>query len=235
MTATYKDVALNTNIGSFNIHYVEAGDTSKPTLLLLHGFPSSSTQFRNLIPLLSDAYHILAPDLPGFGLTTYPTDMAFTFDNLAAAISAYLDALRISSFSMYIFDYGAPTGLRVALQRPQAVKAIISQNGNAYEAGFGKDFWKLIFDLWESGNAQKERDTVRDNVLTLNTTRYQYEAGVPPSDIPLIDPALTYYSDYNANIAGRDNQERQLDLFYDYRTNPKELYPKVHEYLKKSQ
>lgn len=226
---------MATGLGVFNIHYVEAGNTDLPTLLLLHGFPSSSTQFRDLVPMLSNSYHILAPDLPGFGLTTSPENMIYTFDNLTAAISAWLAALNVTSYAIYMFDYGAPTGLRLALQNPTATKAIISQNGNAYDAGFGRPFWKPIMDLWESGNAQANRDFLRDNVLSLATTRYQYEAGVPPPDLQLVDPALTYYSDFHMNLDGKENQERQLDLFYDYRINPQQLYPKVHEYFRQKQ
>ena len=202
--------------------------------LLLHGFPSSSTQFRNLIPLLSQRYHILAPDLPGFGLTTVPEDFAYTFDNLAAVTSAWIAALALPSFALYIFDYGAPVGLRIALQRPDKVKAIISQNGNAYDEGFGKDFWAPIFALWESSNAEPNREMLQDNILTLPTTKFQYVAGVPTADLPWIDPALTYHHDYLSNLTGEANAKHQLDLFYDYRNNVKQ-YPQFQEYFRKSQ
>src|SRR4051812_45041608 len=122
-----------------NIFYREAGHKDAPVILLLHGFPSSSHQYRNLIPHLSQKYHVLAPDLPGFGFTEVPEnrDYLYTFENLATSIEAFLDTLKVEKFSVYTFDYGAPTGFRIALRRPDAVQAIISQNGNAYEEGLG--------------------------------------------------------------------------------------------------
>ncbi len=219
-------------LGEFEVNYIEAGSPTKPTLLLLHGFPSSTTQYRDLIPLLSNSYHILAPDLPGFGLTKSPADMKFTFDNLAAAISAWLTALEVTSYAVYIFDYGAPVAHRLALQNPSSIKAIISQNGNSYEAGFGHPFWDPIEALWKSGNGAAEREVLRENVLILPTTKFQYVAGVPEADLCLINP-VQYTTDYTMNLAGKENQEHQLDLFYDYRTNV-ELYPKVQEYFRTS-
>lgn len=218
---------------TIGINYVEAGDTNLPTVLLLHGFPSDISQFRDLIPMLSNDYHVLAPDLPGFGLTTYPEDFVFTFDNLARAIRAWLTALKINSYAMYIFDYGAPVGLRLALEKPDEVKSIIAQNGNAYDAGFGHPFWDPIEVLWASENGQAARDQLRSTVLTLEITNYQYTAGVPDDDKSLINMDQPR-TDYLANIAGKKNQENQLDLFYDYRTN-KAMYPKFHEYFRKSQ
>lgn len=169
MTTTYKDIEVQ----AINIHYVEAGEPSKPTILLLHGFPSDSNQFRDLIPLLSQDYHILAPDLPGFGLTASPPDFKYTFENMAFVIGAWLDELKVM-YAMYIFDYGAPVGLRLALRNPSHVKAIISQNGNAYDEGFGQDFWAPLQALWKSGNAKKERQVLIDNALTLEFTKWQY-------------------------------------------------------------
>lgn len=219
--------------GTVIVHYLEVGQISLPTLLLLHGFPSSSNQFRELAPLLAQKYHIIAPDLPGFGLTTYPKDFVFTFDNLANVIAGFIAALDVSNYAMYIFDYGAPVGLRLALSQPQSVKAIVSQNGNAYDAGFGQDFWAPIFNLWNTSNSQAARETLRDNVLTLDTTKYQYTAGVPADDLELINPVAPRL-DFLENIQGKANQEHQLDLFYDYRTNPV-VYPEFHEYFRKSQ
>ena len=215
------------------ISYVEAGATHFPTLLLLHGFPSSSNQFRNLIPYLSSTHHIIAPDLPGFGLTTTPAGYTFTFDNLAATIAAFLVSLNLAKYSMYIFDYGAPVGLRLALQKPEAVTAIISQNGNAYVEGFGHPFWDPIFALANSSNSATEREYLRNNYLTLEATVSQYTTGVPASDLSLIDPAAFTY-DFLVNLEGAEKQNIQLDLFYDYRTNaPK--YPAMQEYFRKSQ
>ncbi|QIW97521.1 hypothetical protein AMS68_003039 [Peltaster fructicola] len=231
MALTFHNLTV---IESFNVHYLEAGAKSLPTLLLLHGFPASSNQFKTLAPLLAHKYHVVAPDYPGFGLTTYPDDFVFTFDNIAGVIAAFISALQISTYALYIFDYGAPVGLRIALQQPQAVKAIISQNGNAYDAGFGQDFWAPIFNLWNTSNSQAARDVIAQGVLSLSTTKAQYTTGVPASDldqVDLIDPTL----DYLLNLQGTANQEHQLDLFYDYRTNPRIYYPKFHEYFRKTQ
>lgn len=224
--------ALAVSDGS-NISYVEAGASHLPPLLLLHGFPSSSNQFRNFIPLLSSSYHIIAPDLPGFGHTTTPASYTFTFDNLAATISAFLVALNVAKYSIYIFDYGAPVGLRLALQKPEAVSAIISQNGNAYVEGFGRPFWDPIFALQNSFNSAADREFLRNNYLTLDGTKMQYTTGVPASDLSLIDPTAYTY-DYLVNLVGTEKQNHQLDLFYDYRTNAP-MYPTIHEYFRKSQ
>jgi pimeloyl-ACP methyl ester carboxylesterase len=230
---TYHDLPLSTSFGEVSVHYIEAGDPSLPTMILYAGFPSSSTQYRNLVPLLSDSYHILGPDFPGFGLTTVPDNFVYTFDNLAAVTDAWLEALKLKSYAIYIFDYGAPVGLRLATKHPEQVKAIVSQNGNAYKAGFGEDFWAPIFNLWKSSNSREARDVLRDNVLTLGITKYQYEANLPAEDLKLIDPAATYHSDFKFNVQGKVNQEHQLDLFYDYRTNV-DLYPKWQQYFRDS-
>lgn len=231
---TYHNVSVSpSGLGDFNINYIEAGSKDHPTVLLLHGFPSSSNQFRDLIPLISNEYHVLAPDLPGYGLTESPKDLKYTFDNLTAAISAWLVALKITKYAVYIFDYGAPVGLRLMMQNPDHVKAIISQNGNAYNEGFGHPFWDPIEKLWSTSNGEEERTWLRENYLSLPPTKYQYTEGFAKDDLPLVNP-LAWHTDYNFNLKGKENQERQLDLFYDYRTNP-DIYPKVHEYFKKSQ
>jgi pimeloyl-ACP methyl ester carboxylesterase len=164
------------------IFYRHAGSPSAPTILLLHGFPSSSHMFRNLIPLLATKYHVVAPDLPGYGFTVVPAERnyAYTFANFATTIGAFLDALGIERFAVYIFDYGAPTGLRLALRRPEAVAAIISQNGNAYDEGFGKEFWAPIEKLWASG-AREDRDALRP-ALELGVTKWQYTHGNPKDE-----------------------------------------------------
>ncbi|KAK3674570.1 hypothetical protein LTR78_005656 [Recurvomyces mirabilis] len=233
LAATYHDLEVSTSLGNATVHYAEAGNKSEPTLVLLHGFPSSSTQYRDFIPLMADKYHILAPDLPGFGLTKVPSNFQYTFDNITTVISAWLMALGVTSYAPYLFDYGAPVGFRLALENPAAVKAIITQNGNAYDAGFGQDFWKPIFDLWNTSNSQEVREVLRENILTQATTNYQYYQGVPEQDRALVDPEQPV-RDYLQNLAGEANQEHQLDLFYDYRTNP-EMYPKWHEYMRHSQ
>ncbi|KAG7005666.1 hypothetical protein G7Y79_00018g044730 [Physcia stellaris] len=215
-----------------NIAYVEAGASNLPPLLLLHGFPSSTNQFRDLIPLLSSTHHILAPDLPGFGLTTTPANYTFTFASITDTISLFLAALNWTNYAVYIFDYGAPIALRLALEQPDAIRAIVTQNGNAYVEGFGHPFWDPIMALWENPTPAA-RALLRDNVLTLNTTRYQYTAGVPSADLPLINPT-TYTLDYLQNLYTPTQKDHQLDLLYDYRTNV-DLYPRFHEYFRKSQ
>ena len=227
---TYHSIAVD---GGVNVSYAEAGAASALTVLLLHGFPSSSNQYRNLIPLLADKYHVLAPDYPGFGTTTYPADYKFDFAAFTNTISAFLQALNITSYAIYIFDYGAPVGLRLALQDPDAVKAIISQNGNAYIEGFGHPFWDPIFQLWKSGNASSDREVLRENGLTLEATKAQYTIGFPDKDLPLVDP-VSYHYDYLANLQGKANQDRQIDIFYDYRTNV-DLYPRFQEYFRERQ
>ncbi|KAK5172798.1 uncharacterized protein LTR77_002918 [Saxophila tyrrhenica] len=233
LAPTYHDVEISTKLGDATVHYIEAGDKSKPVLLLLMGFPSSSTHYRDFIPLMADQYHVLAPDFPGFGLTKVQGDFVYSFDNLATVISAWLEKMGVTSYASYIFDYGSPIGFRLALEKPSAVKAIITQNGNAYDEGFGQDFWAPIFNLWDTENSQEARDIVRDSVLTQATTTYQYYMGVPDADKHLVDPEQPI-RDYLQNVAGKENQEHQLDLFYDYRNN-KAAYPKWHKYLEESQ
>jgi pimeloyl-ACP methyl ester carboxylesterase len=156
-----------------DIFYRSAGPIEAPVILLLHGFPSSSHQFRNLIPILSKKYRVIAPDLPGFGFTEVPPSRqySYTFANLALSIEGFLDALSIKKFSVYIFDYGAPVALRIALHRPDAIQAILTQNGNAYMEGFGADFWAPVQAYWTSGSLS-DRQFLRENVLTLEGTKY---------------------------------------------------------------
>lgn len=227
---TYRNLAVE---GGVSLHYFEAGSRKLPTLVLLHGFPSSSAQFRDLAPLLSEQFHIIAPDFPGYGLTTAPADFAYTFDNLAGVTVALLATLQIDTYAMYVFDYGAAVGWRLALNKPSAVKAIISQNGNAYNEGFGQPFWKPIMESWTTSNSAPAREWLRNNYLTLDATKMQYTAGFPDTDMPLINPS-DWTLDYLQNEQGFGNQERQLDLFYDYRRNV-DSYPAVHEYFRKSQ
>ncbi|KAF8937589.1 Alpha/Beta hydrolase protein [Dissophora ornata] len=214
------------------VFYRESGDKSRPTILLLHGFPSSSFQYRNLITHLAPKYHIIAPDLPGFGFTEVPDSLAFkyTFANLATIIGAFLDILSITRFSVYVFDYGAPTGFRLALQRPDAVTAIITQNGNAYNAGLG-DFWAPVKAYWAEPTNSEKRDVLRTAALTPEFTKAQYYMGEADPD-NTVDPA-TYTLDW-ALMSRPGNLDIQLDLFLDYGTNVT-LYPQFHEYFRKSQ
>jgi pimeloyl-ACP methyl ester carboxylesterase len=182
-----------------------------------------------LIPLLAVKYRVIAPDLPGFGFTEAPSAFSYTFDNLAAAVAEFLDELCISKFIMYIFDYGAPTGLKLALERPDAVQAIISQNGNAYLEGFG-DVWGPIQELWASKNTSEDRRKVENAMLTFEATKFQYEHGTP--DVNRIAPE-SYHLDY-ALLERPGNKEIQLDLFMDYRNNISQ-YDDFHHYFRASQ
>ncbi len=213
-----------------DIFYRTAGPADAPVVVLLHGFPSSSHMFRNLIPLLATRYRVVAPDLPGFGFTTVPADRnyTYTFDSLKQTFTAFIDALSISRFALYIFDYGAPTGLRFALDRPSAIAALVSQNGNAYAAGLGQPFWGQIEKLWASGGAQADRDALRP-LLELDATRWQYHNGHPrPETVP---PEAIYLD--QALLDRQGNKEIQLDLFQDYGSNVT-LYPDFQEYLRSS-
>ncbi|KIW20162.1 hypothetical protein PV08_00737 [Exophiala spinifera] len=217
------------------VFYREAGSSSNPTILLLHGFPASSFQYRNLMLILGEKYHVLAPDLPGFGFTEIPENLNFkyTFANIATTIGSFLDVLKISKFAVYVFDYGAPTGFRLALERPEAITAIISQNGNAYEEGL-QSFWDPLRQLWATSDPEQEkkiRQAVSEAVLSFEATKSQYLHGEP--DAEKIDDPVTYHIDY-ALMSRPGNKEIQLDLFKDYGTNVV-LYPKFQEYLRTSQ
>ena len=211
------------------VFYRSAGDASAPVVLLLHGFPTSSFMFRDLIPRLADQYRVIAPDLPGFGFTQVPEGRkyVYSFDRLASTIEAFTDALSLSRYAIYVFDYGAPTGFRLAMRRPERVTAIISQNGNAYEEGLG-DAWGPIRTYW-SAPTEANRDVLRQNILTLETTKWQYTHGVANPD----SVAPEGYTLDTALLERPGNKEIQLDLFLDYASNVK-LYPKFQQYFRKS-
>ncbi|KIX94257.1 uncharacterized protein Z520_09967 [Fonsecaea multimorphosa CBS 102226] len=217
------------------VFYREAGSSSNPTILLLHGFPSSSNQYRKLIPILAEKYHVVAPDLPGFGFTEVPAALNFkyTFANIATTIGSFLDVLKIQKFAVYVFDYGAPTGFRLALERPEAITAIISQNGNAYEEGLSS-FWDPLRKLWASDAGSDEekqlREMVSGAVLSFDATKGQYLNGEPEAE--KIDDPATYHLDY-ALMCRPGNKEIQLDLFRDYASNVA-LYPKFQAYMRES-
>jgi pimeloyl-ACP methyl ester carboxylesterase len=211
------------------VFYRVAGDAAAPVLLLLHGFPTSSFMFRDLILRLADCYRVIAPDLPGFGFTEIPEKRKYTysFDALANTVQAFTDALSLNRYAIYVFDYGAPTGFRLAMGRPERITAIISQNGNAYEEGLG-DAWGPIRTYW-SAPTSENREVIRKNILNLEGTRWQYTHGVAnPESVPpesyTLDTAL---------LERPGNKDTQLDLFLDYASNVK-LYPKFQEYLRKS-
>jgi pimeloyl-ACP methyl ester carboxylesterase len=210
------------------VFYREAGDPNAPVVLLLHGFPASSFQYRELIPRLADRYRVIAPDLPGFGFTEVPADRnyVYTFDALAKTIEAFTDALNLKKYALYIFDYGAPTGLRLAMAHPERVTAIVSQNGNAYEEGLG-DAWAPLRRYWSDPSAEN-RNTIR-GALTAEGMRREYSVGMPNSDVV----APESYTLDAALLARPGNVEIQLDLFLDYANNVK-LYPKFQEYFRTS-
>ena len=212
------------------IFYRAAGDVAAPVLLLLHGFPTSSFMFCDLIPRLADEYRVIAPDLPGFGFTEVPEKRKYTysFDALAKTIDAFTDALGLDRYAIYVFDYGAPTGLRLAMAHPKRVTAIISQNGNAYEEGLG-DAWGPIRTYWSEPTAEN-REVLRQNILTPEATRWQYTHGVANPD----SVAPEGYTLDTALMERPGNKEIQLDLFLDYASNVR-LYPKFQEYFRKSQ
>jgi pimeloyl-ACP methyl ester carboxylesterase len=212
------------------IFYRCAGDPSAPVILLLHGYPTSSFMFRELIPRLADRYRVIAPDLPGFGFTEVPVERqyTYTFDALALTIEAFTEALKIKRYAIYVFDYGAPTGFRLAMAHPERVTAIVSQNGNAYEEGLG-DAWGPIRKYW-AYPTEENRDVIRKNVLTLAGTKWQYTHGVA---IPESVAPESYTLDM-ALMERPGNTEIQLDLFLNYASNVK-LYPKFQEYFRQSQ
>lgn len=219
-----------------DVHWASAGPADAPVVLLLHGYPTSSAQFRKLIPLLAGRYRVIAPDLPGFGFTKPVPGAKPSFDAIAEVVIQLLDALSITTFAMYVFDYGAPTGFRIALQRPEAVKAIISQNGNVYEEGLDMGFWGPLDRLWKTPEGTPEFSAQFTELLDahgLEQVKWQYISGVPTGRLPLIDPT-SYALDYHLNLKTLGQQEYQTQLFYDYRTNVAS-YPKWQEYLRTKQ
>jgi pimeloyl-ACP methyl ester carboxylesterase len=214
------------DVGGFNMFYREAGPVGAPKLLLLHGFPSSGHMFRDLIPKLADRFHIVAPDLPGFGQSDLPdrSQFAYTFENIANVISRFTEQIGFDRFAVYVFDYGAPTGFRLALAHPERITAIISQNGNAYEEGLS-DGWNPIRAYWQDASPAN-REALRA-LLTREATIWQYTHGVP--DASAVSPDGYSLDDYYMNRPGA--HEIQLDLFRDYRSNVA-LYPAFQEYFR---
>ena len=219
---TYQYATVN----GTRIFYREAGPKDAPSILLLHGFPTSSHMYRNLIPLLAEQFHIVAPDLPGFGFSDAPDRAKFkyTFENIAKTIGTFTEQIGLNRFAIYVFDYGAPVGLRLALAHPERITAIISQNGNAYEEGLSQG-WNPIQKYWNEPTEQN-RAALRD-FLTPEATRSQYEYGV--SDPTQIAPES--FTLDSALLARKGNDEIQLDLFLDYASNVA-LYPTFQEYFR---
>jgi pimeloyl-ACP methyl ester carboxylesterase len=215
-------------VGGLNLFYRETGDPQKPTVLLLHGFPTSSHMFRNLIPQLAGDFHVVAPDLPGFGFSDAPGHDVFqyTFENVAKVMGDFVEQIGLKKFAIYIFDYGAPTGLRIALRFPERISAIITQNGNAYVDGLSKD-WAPVQAYWEKPT-QENRDALR-KLQTLDTTRWQYYHGVTNPEQRIAPEAILL----DQTLLDRpQSAEIQLDLIGDYKTNV-ELYPKFQEFFRK--
>jgi pimeloyl-ACP methyl ester carboxylesterase len=215
-----------TKIDGVDIFYREAGPKDAPTLLLLHGFPTSSQMFRGLIPLLADKYHVIAPDYPGYGYSDMPdrSKFAYTFDNCADIVDKLMRQMAVSRYALYVMDYGAPVGFRLAAKNPEKVTALIIQNGNAYDEGL-LGFWDPIKAYWKTG-ATKQREALRF-LTQAKATFWQYTNGVP--DISLVSPDARTVDQALMDRPG--NAEIQLDMLYDYRSNPP-LYPKWQAYFR---
>ncbi len=247
-TITYRTVSID----NVDIFYREAGDPGRPTLLLLHGFPTSSHMFRNLIPALADKYHVVAPDYPGYGFSSMPAvdEFDYSFDNMARIIEKFTDEIGLDRFSLYMMDYGAPIGFRIATSRPERIETLIIQNGNAYLEGIDNNFWEPIQAYWKDRKAvnkgldndwwknvkaaYKKPEMTNDEALrfltTLGATKWQYTNGVP--DVAAVSP--DNWGHVQPLLDREGNQEIQLQMFYSYGSNPP-LYPAWQEYLRTHQ
>lgn len=221
-TVTYRKV----DVDGINIFYRESGPKDGPTILLLHGFPTAGHMFRDLIPRLADRFHLVAPDLPAFGQSDMPARGAFTytFENIANTIDRFTEVIGLARFAMYVFDYGAPVGFRLAVRRPDRITAIISQNGNAYEEGLSEG-WNPIRAYWQEPSASN-RDALR-SFLAPDTTRWQYTHGVP--DVTAVSPDGYSLDNFYLGRPGAD--EIQLDLLGDYKSNVA-IYPTFQNYFR---
>lgn len=215
-------------VNGVEIFYREAGPQDAPVLLLLHGFPTSSQMFRDLIPLLSRKLRVIAPDYPGYGYSDMPdrAEFAYTFENYASLVDDFTRQIGLDRFALYVMDYGAPVGFRLAVKNPERVTAFVVQNGNAYEEGFGHPFWDGIMAYWKSGETA-EREAIRW-LTTMKATYWQYTNGF--HDLSLVSPDAWTLDQALLDRPGND--EIQLDLLYDYRTNVP-LYPSWHAYFSK--
>jgi pimeloyl-ACP methyl ester carboxylesterase len=213
------------DVAGLDVFYREAGDPDRPSVLLLHGFPSSSHMFRRLISRLSDRFHCVAPDLPGFGYTPAPPagEFAYTFEHLASVLAGFVDAVGLARFSLYVFDFGAPIGLRLAAAQPARIEALIVQNGNLYTEGLS-DQTQPLQAYWRDRNGNEQ--AIR-GLLSADTTKFQYVHGA--RDPEQLEPDSWTLDQHFLELPGRE--EAMLDLFYDYRTNV-ELYPTWQAYLR---
>ena len=223
----YKTIRVN----ELDIFYREAGPNDAPAILLLHGFPTSSQMFRNLIPLLADEYHVVAPDYPGYGHSSMPSrdQFPYAFDNLAKVIDEFTEKVGLSNYVLYVQDYGAPVGYRLAAKHPERVTAIVVQNGNAYDEGLDNPFWEPIKAYWREPTSREKRDALR-NFLTYDATRWQYSHGVKNPE--LVSPDGPAHDQFLLDRPGND--EIQLDLFLSYGSNPP-LYPAWQSYFRTHQ
>jgi len=221
----YKTVSID----DAEMFYRYAGPDSAPVIVLLHGFPSSSYQYRNLIPFLATRFRVIAPDYPGFGLSSMPARNRFryTFAHFAELVDGLLEMLHVKSFALYMMDYGVPVGLRLALKHPRRLTAIVAQNGSPYSEAFGA-FWGPVREFWEDHRSRTKRDQMKQ-LLTLERTKNLYTAGV--EDKTRIDPSAYLTDQYFLDRPGND--EIQLDLFYDNRTNT-EIFPAIHKFFRSS-
>ncbi len=228
-TARYPTLHKTVKVEGLDIFYREGGPKDAPTILLLHGFPTSSHMFRNLIPALSDRFHLIAPDYPGFGNSSMPTvdEFDYTFDRLAEVMEGFVQALGLKTYSLYVMDYGAPVGFRLAVRQPDRVQALIVQNGNAYEEGL-RDFWQPFRAYWKDRNAKTAEPLA--GFLNLETTKWQYTHGMRNAEA--ISPDNWIVDQYGLDRPG--NKEIQLQLFYDYGSNPAR-YPKWQAYFRTHQ
>ena len=219
----------NVTVNGINIFYREAGDVNKPTILLLHGYPTSSHMFRNLITDLSVRYHVLAPDYPGFGRSEQPLmkDFDYTFDNMSKIVEGFLNELKVTKYSIYLMDYGAPIGFRIAAKYPERIESLIIQNGNAYDEGL-KDFWIPIKKYWNDYTTENGKPL--EGFHSPDGLKWQYTHGV--QDSTKISP--DNWSIDLQHLTREENNEIQLAMFYDYRTNVP-LYPEWQQYFREHQ
>ncbi len=225
----YATLYKSMNVNGIEIFYRESGNINNPTIVLLHGYPTSSFMFRNLIEDLSEYYHVLAPDYPGFGRSDQPamSEFEYTFDNMAKIIERFIEQKRIKKYSLYLMDYGAPIGFRIAVKHPERVESLIIQNGNAYEEGL-RDFWIPIKKYWKDYTI--ENGKALEGFHSLDGLKWQYTHGV--QDVSKISP-----DNWNIDLqhlTRKENNDIQLAMFYDYRTNVP-LYPEWQQYFRDHQ
>jgi pimeloyl-ACP methyl ester carboxylesterase len=216
-------------VSGVDVFYREAGPKGAPTIVLLHGFPTSSHMFRNLIPKLSDRYHVIAPDYPGYGNSSMPSvdEFEYTFDNMANVVDQLLEQLEVRKYSLYLMDYGAPVGFRLAVRHPERIESLIIQNGNAYDEGL-REFWKPLKVYWKEQTPENEK--ALRGLLTIDATKWQYTHGVRNAEV--ISPDT--WGHVQPLLDRKGNAEIQLAMFLDYGSNP-ERYPKWQAYLRKHQ